>query len=119
MIFVVKEISHPVFRRERNDLHTVLEISLKEALLGFDREITHLDDRIINVKRDTVTQPGDIIKINDEGMPIHQSSEKGDLYVRIDIKFPQILTEKQIESKLSIINKNLVAKLLFDKRSGW
>jgi DnaJ-class molecular chaperone len=98
LIFVVKEIPHPVFRRENNDLHTVLEITLKEALLGYEKEIVHLDDRKIPVKKNGVTQPGDVIKIEEEGMPKHQSSEKGDLYIRLDIKFPQILTEKQIES---------------------
>ena len=75
---------------------------MKEALLGFEKEITHLDDRKITVKREIVSQPGDIIKIEGEGMPIHQSSEKGDLYVKVEIKFPQILTEKQIESKFLI-----------------
>jgi DnaJ-class molecular chaperone len=94
---------------------------LKEALLGFEREITHLDDRKITVKRGIVTQPGDIIIIRGEGMPAHQSSEKGDLFVKVDIKFPQILTEKQIESKLNTnkFNNFIVAKLLFDKRSNW
>jgi DnaJ-class molecular chaperone len=120
LIFVVKEIPHSSFRRETNNLHTVLVISLKEALLGFEKEITHLDDRNITIKREIVSQPGDIIKIEGEGMPIHQSSEKGDLYVRVDIQFPKILTEKQIESNfLILINQYLVAKLLFEKRSNW
>jgi DnaJ family protein B protein 11 len=47
-----------------------------------------------------VTQHGEIIKVKGEGMPIHLSSEKGDLFIKIEILFPKILTEKQIESKL-------------------
>jgi len=31
-------------------------------------------------------------------MPIHLSSEKGNLFIKIDVVIPQILTEKQIES---------------------
>ena len=42
---------------------------------------------------------GDVIKMRGEGMPVHQSSERGDLYVKIEIQFPTQLTEKQIESK--------------------
>ncbi len=99
LIYVVNEIPNKTFRREKNDLHTNLVITLKEALLGFSKEIIHLDERKIYVKKDGVTQPGDIINIQGEGMPIHQSSDKGILYVKIEIKFPEILTEKQIESK--------------------
>jgi DnaJ-class molecular chaperone len=51
------------------------------------------------VIRNDVTQPGHVIKIEEEGMPKHQSSEKGDLYITVNIKFPKILTEKQLESK--------------------
>ena len=80
-------------------MHTDIHISLKEALLGFSREIKHLDDHLVSIKRDAVIQPGDVLKIKGEGMPKHQSSEKGDLYVKVHVIFPTNLTEKQIESK--------------------
>jgi len=75
-----------------------LQISLKEALLGFSKELKHLDDHILNVQKEGVVQAGDIIKVPGEGMPLHQSSETGDLFVKIEILFPSELTEKQIES---------------------
>jgi DnaJ family protein B protein 11 len=102
LIFVIHEIPHPVFKREKNDLHTNLVISLKEALLGFKKQITHLDGHQVTIKKEGVVQPGDVIKIKEEGMPVHQTSEKGDLYVKIEIKFPELLTEKQKESKILI-----------------
>jgi DnaJ-class molecular chaperone len=47
-----------------------------------------------------VSQPGEIIKVKGEGMPIHENSgEAGDLYVRIDVVIPEILTEAQKASK--------------------
>lgn len=109
LIFTINELPHATFRREKNDLHTTLKITLKEALLGFERQINHLDDHLVIVKRDHVSQPGDTIKIRGEGMPVHQSSERGDLFIKIDILIPNILTEKQKE----------IAKLLFSKRSHW
>ena len=33
-------------------------ITLMEALLGFKREIKHLDGRMIEIERDKVTEPG-------------------------------------------------------------
>ena len=89
---------------------------MKEALLGFEKEIPHLDGHSVNIAKDGVVQPGDIIKIRGEGMPIHQSSDHGDMYVKIQIVFPTELTEKQKEGMLLLI---LVAKLLFDKKTGW
>ena len=103
LIFVVQEIPHQTFRRERYDLHTSVQITLKEALLGFEREIKHLDDRIIKVKKDGVIQASDIIKVRGEGMPVHQSSERGDLFVKIDILFPYDLSPKQKEGKYYLI----------------
>lgn len=62
------------------------------------------------IKRDEVTQPGQVIKIKGEGMPVHESSgEFGDLYVTFNVHFPTKLTEKQI----------LTAKNLFKLRNFW
>jgi DnaJ-class molecular chaperone len=68
LIFVIHELQHNTFRREKNDLHTNLSISLKEALLGnqltlfigFSKQIPHLDGHSILIKRDEVTQPGQV-----------------------------------------------------------
>ena len=109
LIFLINELPDKLFRREKNDLHYTLQITLKEALLGFEKEIIHFDDHTVTVKKDGVTQPGDIIKIRGEGMPIHQSSDKGDLFVHCEIAFPTILTEAQ----------RLLAEKLFAKRSYW
>jgi DnaJ-class molecular chaperone len=50
-------------------------------------------------------------------MPVHQSSERGDLFVKIEISFPNELTEKQKQSIFYYLF--IVAKLLFEKRSYW
>ncbi len=34
LIFVINEMPHPFFKRNRNDLHIEFEITLKDALLG-------------------------------------------------------------------------------------
>jgi DnaJ-class molecular chaperone len=48
-------------------------------------EIKHLDDHIVNVSREGITQPGFVIKVNGEGMPKHQRSEKGDLHIKVKL----------------------------------
>ncbi len=109
LIFIIRQTPHQTFKREKDDLHTTLQISLKEALLGFKKDLKHLDDRDIPITREKVSQPGDIIRVKGEGMPHHQSSDRGDLFVKLEIVFPTVLTELQKE----------MLRELFDKRSIW
>ena len=56
--FHLRTAPHPLFRREGNDLHYELQISLLEALVGYDRIIEHLDGHQVPVKRNRITIPG-------------------------------------------------------------
>ena len=51
IVFVVQELEHPKYKRKGANLVTNLNITQKEALLGFERTITTLDDRKIKVAR--------------------------------------------------------------------
>merc|ERR1719487_1790799 len=44
VIFVLKQQEHAVFKRKGADLFVEKEISLVEALCGFQMELKHLDD---------------------------------------------------------------------------
>jgi len=109
LIFIVNEIGDELFKREGNNLKYELEISLRDALIGFEKKIKHLDGHFVTVKRNEISQPGDLIVIRNEGMPIHQKSEYGDLIVKLKIKFPEKLTEKQKEK----------LEKFFEKRQYW
>jgi len=94
IIFTLKEAEHEVFERAGADLRAELKISLVEALTGFNRVVlTHLDGRGIqlNVQQPNgkVLRPGQVLKIEGEGMPMKRSDAKGDLYLVVDIDFPE------------------------------
>ena len=75
-----------------------VEITLKQALHGFDFEIEHLDGHKVQLskKPGQVTQPNEVQKIEDEGMPKYgMPSESGDLLVTYKIKNPDVLSEGQ------------------------
>lgn len=94
--FTVVTVPDPNFSREGNDLHYTLRITLLEALVGYTREITHLDDHRVPITRSKVTIPGFTSKIKGEGMPHHEfPSQRGDLLVHHEIIFPRTLTEEQ------------------------
>ena len=56
MVFEIKETAHNFYKRKNEkDLSAKVEISLHEALAGFDKRIKTLDDRFIHIKREQVT----------------------------------------------------------------
>lgn len=60
VVFLQEENSHPMFRRNGNDLFAKFEIGLTEALCGVSVAIEHLDGRRIVLKNPpgSVIQPG-------------------------------------------------------------
>jgi DnaJ family protein A protein 2 len=94
VIFTLEEVQHEVFSRAGADLKATLHITLAEALTGLNRVVlTHLDGRCIqlNVKQPNgkVLRPGQVLKVPGEGMPIKKSDAKGDLFLVVDVEFPQ------------------------------
>jgi len=94
IIFTLKETEHDVFERAGGDLRAELKISLVEALTGFNRVVlTHLDGRGIQLNitqpNGKVLRPGQVLKVSGEGMPMKKTDTKGDLYLVVDIEFPE------------------------------
>eukprot|EP01113_Clastostelium_recurvatum_P020576 TRINITY_DN2434_c0_g1_i1.p1 TRINITY_DN2434_c0_g1~~TRINITY_DN2434_c0_g1_i1.p1 ORF type:complete len:388 (-),score=115.00 TRINITY_DN2434_c0_g1_i1:17-1135(-) len=89
---------HKRFTRKGDDLYYTASISLLESLVGFTKQIKHLDGHIVEVKRTDVTKPGFIMTVEDEGMPQHNyPSQTGKLYVEFTVRFPTSLTDQQRE----------------------
>eukprot|EP00252_Welwitschia_mirabilis_P012986 TRINITY_DN28697_c0_g1_i1.p1 TRINITY_DN28697_c0_g1~~TRINITY_DN28697_c0_g1_i1.p1 ORF type:complete len:129 (+),score=28.61 TRINITY_DN28697_c0_g1_i1:122-508(+) len=93
--FKIYTAPHERFRREGNNLHTSVSISLRDALVGFENSISHLDDHKVPVGSKGITKPKEVRRIKGEGMPVHMSNKKGDLYVTYEVVFPRSLTEEQ------------------------
>lgn len=93
--FIIKTAPHDTFRREKNDLHTTVTISLLQALVGFEKSIKHLDGRLVSIGTKGITKPKEVRRVKGEGMPLHMSLRKGDLYVKYEVLFPSTLTEEQ------------------------
>lgn len=96
VIMTLKQKRHRVFTREGNDLHMTMEITLKEALLGFSKVVKHLDGHDVEVSKTSVTKPMSVKRIKGEGMPVHNfPSDFGDLHVKFVVQMPSSLTESQ------------------------
>lgn len=103
--FEISTQEHETFRREGNNLHYNLEISLSEALVGVDRVVKQLDGRLVEIKTDKVISPTERIEIEGEGMPSVEGGPAGNMIVEFWVKFPESLTDKQKELAIELHGK--------------
>lgn len=93
-----KETSALGWQRQGQDLRVAMNLTLREALLGFTRTIRHLDGHTVEFSTRSVTRPGQVVQIQREGMPFKDvPSQFGNLFVVLSVNFPQSLTEAQRE----------------------
>ncbi|PWY70278.1 DnaJ-domain-containing protein [Aspergillus heteromorphus CBS 117.55] len=95
---IVTEKEHPNFKRQGDNLVTTVEVSLKEALTGWERIVRTIDGKSIRVSKPGPTHPGHEERFPGLGMTISRKpSERGDLLVRVNVRFPASLSASQKE----------------------
>lgn len=114
----INEMTHKSFIRKGSDLYYKKDISLVDALCGFEFDLIHLDGRKILVK----SKPGEIIKPN-LGDPLSNNNEKTwscynnthiklEPYAKADIvevdKIKKTITEGQLK------NQNITAFTIYN-----
>ncbi|MFH1201039.1 MAG: molecular chaperone DnaJ [bacterium] len=87
--------SHPVFKREGNDLVMNLNLKLSEALLGIKYPIQTLDGEIEVTIPEGVTI-NEILRVRGKGVPMSKN-RRGDLLIKLNIKLPGRLSRKSRE----------------------
>lgn len=92
LIIVVNVAQHNIFKRHNNDLFIEVELKLFQALFGFDKIITHLDNRKLHISSSGKTDFNMFRKIANEGMKNLNSNSKGDLYIKFNINLPNLAT---------------------------
>lgn len=85
---------HRDFRRKGDDLLYNLKITYPQAALGAEVQVPTLEGAT-TLKIRPGTQPREILKLRDKGMPRLRGYGRGDLLVRADIIVPEKLTQKQ------------------------
>lgn len=89
VIYMVKQIPHDRFKRVDNDLITILDLSLSEAQLGFERNIRGIDDNTITISiKNGISDSNDIFRIIGKGMGIRRKGNfigYGDLLVKFNV----------------------------------
>jgi len=98
VIIEIRIKKHKIFERSGADLTMKADISLLEALTGFQLQITHLDGRkvFIKSKKGEIIKPGMMKTVKECGMPFFDHPTRfGNLYIKFNIKFPNSLKDEQ------------------------
>ena len=99
IVFVIEEKPHPIYKRDGDDLFAELELNIVEAFTGFSRELPTIDGRTLKITSSPgeVIQPGQVKLFPREGMPNQRTGVKGNLRVKLNVKFPKTVTKEQQE----------------------
>ncbi len=91
----LKEVEHPVFKREGTDLYVDRKIKFTEATLGTKVTVPTLDGKTMSLKVPPGTQSHTKMRLKNYGLPNANGKTRGDQYVRIIVETPENLTKKQ------------------------
>lgn len=91
LVVSVNVSPHPVFKRSGDNLYIEEKVSVEQALCGGSIPISHLDGRKISFElKPGEIQPGFIKEIKNEGMPVPESNQRGNLYVKLNVDFSKV-----------------------------
>jgi DnaJ-related protein SCJ1 len=106
VVFVVGILEHDNFSRNLEHLYMDWNLTLIEALTGFNHSIKHLDGRNVSITRQEITPPGFKLTLLGQGMPRLVTAEEeaaagaqggaaggggyGNLVITFSISFPFI-----------------------------
>ena len=77
-----------------SDLYMKLEINFIQAILGDEVEFKHFG-KILSLKIPEGTQGNTVLRLKGKGLPYFNSSNHGDLYVKVVVDIPKKTTQKQ------------------------
>jgi molecular chaperone DnaJ len=88
--------SHPQFRREGDDIHTVLPLAIHEAALGTRLDIA-TPDGTARLRVPPGTQAGQRFRLRERGAASPRNGRRGDLVVEVRLMLPKVLDERSKE----------------------
>jgi curved DNA-binding protein len=91
----LKEVEHPVFKREGSDLYVDRRIKFSESALGTKVTVPTLDGKTMSLKVPPGTASHTRMRLKNYGLPHAHGKGRGDQFVRIIVDVPASLTKKQ------------------------
>ncbi|MBR7064334.1 MAG: J domain-containing protein, partial [Treponema sp.] len=95
LIVILHVESDEHFERADYDLYCAIPLTLAQVTLGVEITVTALDGKKISLKVPAGTANGKLLRIKGEGVPVTNSTRRGDLYVKIVVQVPTRITSEQ------------------------
>lgn len=86
---------HKFFKRDGANLHCRVPIAMTTATLGGEIEVPTIAGKRTKMKIPGGTQTGQQFRLREQGMPVMNSTTRGDMYIEIFVETPVNLNKKQ------------------------
>ena len=103
---------HPVFRREGDDIHVTLPISIDEAVLGGKVAAPTIDGRV-GLTVPPGTSSGKVLRLRGKGVQKRGGTARGDQLVELTVMMPE-----QVDDALKEFMEKWRADHVYDPRKG-
>ena len=96
LLVAIEAIEHPSLKREGDNLHYDLYISISDAVLGTSKEIDAIGGKV-RIKLEPGIQSGKILRLRGKGISSINGYGSGDLLVHVNVWTPKELNKEQRE----------------------
>ncbi len=96
LLVAIETQEHPTLKREGDNLHYDLYVSISEAVLGSSKEIDSVGGKV-RIKLEAGIQSGKILRLRGKGVPSLNGYGNGDLLVHVNVWTPKTLNKEQRE----------------------
>ena len=94
----VRLAPHPLFERKGRDLYVKVPVPVTTAVLGGEAEVPTLSGKPVRLRIPPLTQNGQVFRLKGYGMPaVGKPDDKGDLYARVEVQLPTVITPAERE----------------------
>ncbi len=94
LLVAIEEMEHSTLKREGDNLHYDLYVSIPEAILGTSKEIDTVTGKV-RIKLEEGIQSGKILRLRGKGIPDINGYGNGDLLVHVNVWTPKTLSKEQ------------------------
>lgn len=94
LLVAIETKEHPTLKREGDNLHYDLYISISEAVLGTSKEIDAVTGKV-RIKLESGIQSGKILRLRGKGISSLNGYGNGDLLVHVNVWTPKELDKEQ------------------------
>jgi len=93
LVLQIEVEEHPLFRREGDDLRSVVPVSIVEAALGGHVEV-ETPDGVVTIEVPAGTQHGHRFRLRKRGLPRLGQAGRGDLYAEVRVSVPTVTDDQ-------------------------